>query len=339
MLILVYTDLQAGDGSERRRHDPNTPLQRWRVQKFYAWAAELVQKKGIEAVWDMGDTTHDRSALTHPTIQTVTRGCAQLTRGLPTVTNFKLLGNHEQHLKDPNTHAGNLFSPYFHVVEGTEIFDWPAENLTILCASFSTNIPALEQWLKTTIDSVRSDRRLIVLGHFPVGGAQLSSGPHAQGVNREIFDLADLVLLGHIHRRQKIGRNIHYVGSPFQQDFGEANDPQKCVAILDTETLKLEWVPTPFPVHRTISVAELSRASITEDILRVSVQSPAEAQQLYASPHAGRVEPVYDFKPERGEAAQAVSLDFENLVQAYTTTVSLPGVTPEELVQEAMTLR
>ncbi len=343
MKILVFADLQADEGSDRRRQDPGTPLQRWRVQQFYRWASNLVQSRGIDAVWDLGDTTNNRTALSHPTVQSVTRGCAELTSGLLPLYNFKLLGNHEQHLKAQTTHVGNLFTPYFHVIEDRAVISIPHAQLTVVCVSYSNDHAELSSWIGATLETLRSrsNHAIVVLGHFTVSGAQFASGSALQGVQPSSLERADLVLLGHIHRRQPIC-NGWYVGSPFQQDFGEAYDPAKCVAILDTYSLEVEFVPTPFPVHRTVTVGELGAATVGDDVVRVMVKSSAEAQQLYASPAAGTVEPVYAFDggaEQAGNTDIKEGLDYTTLTRAYAATNLLPGVSQEDILAAADELK
>lgn len=67
----------------------------------------------------------------------------------------------------------------------------------------------------------------ILVGHFQVGGAFVSSGQQLTGrdieVSRDQLDLAkaDIACLGHIHLQQQIGDNIFYSGSIYRKDFGE----------------------------------------------------------------------------------------------------------------------
>lgn len=344
MRVLVFSDLQADEGADRLRSDPSIPLQRWRVHRFYDWAAGLARERKIDAVWDLGDTTNNRTALAHPTLQTVARGCAQLTAGTTLALNFKLLGNHEQHLKARDTHVGDLFSPYFHVVEDRGIFNLP-NNLSVVCVSFQYDNTELSRWLSTALHRLQNARRRsLILGHFAVLGCRLNSGNvPTESVTLETLAGADLVLLGHVHRRQRLGHNGWYIGSPFQQDFGEANDPQKAVVILDTDTLALEWVATPFPIHRVVHVDELARAAKGNDILRVMVRNSAEAERLYASPHSGTVEAVYAFHGSNGNGDSllpeiAGSASFDDLTSRYVDSCLLPGVSRGELLTEAATL-
>lgn len=341
--VLVFSDLQADDGSNRLRSDPSIPLQRWRVNKFYNWVSTLIRKNSIDAIWDLGDTTDNRTAITHPILQSVAKGCAKITSGTRTVLNFKLIGNHEQHLKSKNTHVGDLFSPYFNVVEDRATFHLP-DSLSIVCASFQYDNQELAVWLSDTIHKLKTaNKRIIVLGHFTVQGSKLNSGATTTTyIPMDALTEANLVLLGHIHRRQKT-INGWYIGSPFQQDFGEASDPTKAIAILDTDTLNLEWIATPFPTYRVITVDELDQVSHSEDVFRVMVRSSQEAEQLYASPHANTVEAIYAF--ERNDAKTESSslvpeLSFDSLIFSYTKFAPVPdGISVEELIAEAQYFR
>ena len=67
----------------------------------------------------------------------------------------------------------------------------------------------------------------IVMGHIQVGGACVSESQQLTGVDIEIsrdqlsLSTSDLVVLGHLHLRQKIEPNIFYSGSLYSQDWGE----------------------------------------------------------------------------------------------------------------------
>jgi predicted phosphodiesterase len=340
--ILVYSDLQADEGSTRLRGDPSQPVQRWRTRRFYHWATRLVRTSQVDAVWDLGDTTDNRTAIAHPTLDVVMRGCAELTRGLERSLCLKLIGNHEQHLKATRVHCGELFAPYFRVIPDREVVI--VGDLSLVCTAFNTDTAGQARWLAETVAAQKAQgRRVVVLGHLQVKGCRLSSGLAGDGVPAEALAGADLVLLGHVHRRQPVGTNGFYVGSPFQQDFGEADDPVKAVAILDTDTLSLAWEHPPgFPRYRTISVDELTVAASGNDILSVILRTPQEAERFYALPAAAHADPVYAFDeaPVQEAATRSdVDLTFEALVRRKVELDPLPGVEADELVKAGLALR
>jgi len=69
-----------------------------------------------------------------------------------------------------------------------------------------------------------------MVGHFQVGGAFISETQQLTGVDIEIskdqlaLAQADVICLGHIHKRQQIGDNIFYSGSIYRQNFGELEE-------------------------------------------------------------------------------------------------------------------
>ena len=84
----------------------------------------------------------------------------------------------------------------------------------------------------------KAAKPLLVVGHCLVQGAETSSGFKATGAEVCATDFAGLcgaqaVLLGDVHRRQEVKKArggagpVFYIGSPWQNDFGEMNDPQK----------------------------------------------------------------------------------------------------------------
>ena len=91
--------------------------------------------------------------------------------------------------------------------------------------TFTNALEQLEQFIANETRSYR-DRNIILFGHFPVAGSYDNTGTRKLpiGVRRSFLTGATMGLLGHVHRGQVLLPNVHYVGSPFQQDFGEAGD-------------------------------------------------------------------------------------------------------------------
>ena len=70
----------------------------------------------------------------------------------------------------------------------------------------------------------------ILVGHWQTAGSLISETQVLTGVDVEIspdmmaLSNADLILLGHIHLKQQIKKNIFYSGSLFANNWGEVND-------------------------------------------------------------------------------------------------------------------
>jgi DNA repair exonuclease SbcCD nuclease subunit len=291
MVALAYSDVQATTGHERLFADPSICLQEWRVQRFYEKLYEIYKDHHCEALFDLGDTTDDRSAIPLPTLDTILTG---INRFPHSSNNIKLIGNHEQFHKSTAIHSGKIYGHRFRVIQSREIFK--IGNTTVVAVSFPESDHELAIWLKEALAKRRASEKIIVIGHFQITGCVMNSGVSLVGVPKNILEPANLVVLGHVHRGQSIG-NIHYIGSPFQQDFGESNESKR-VAVIDTNAATIRWVEmTGFPEYKMLTFDQfLTLDPASEDRACVYIRSPAEAEKFFAHPLSSRiVEPVYQY--------------------------------------------
>ena len=114
---------------------------------------------------------------------------------------------------------------------------------------------------------------------------------------------------------------IHYIGSPFQQDWGEAGQAKR-VAILDTDTLTVNWVPLEgYPEYRHVSYAEF--CALPEDTAehryRVRLTSHAESEQFFQHPRFNRAiaEYAYEETPAAAEKEDSADWSFEGICRRY----------------------
>lgn len=82
-----------------------------------------------------------------------------------------------------------------------------------------------------------------LVAHLGVNEAQLNSGISIiSDIKLSDFKNYTHCLLGHYHKPQTL-KNISYVGSPIQMDWGEKNE-EKRFLVIDSDTGKIESVPT-----------------------------------------------------------------------------------------------
>lgn len=328
MRVLLYSDLQATEGHERCFSNPTISLQQFRVRKFYDQVSNLAKSHGCQAVWDLGDTTDDRNAIPIATADAVLEGISKLPSSK---LNIKLIGNHEQMVRSGDIHIGRMFDRRFHVVGVREIIPLNHNTAVVACA-FPGNDSEAAEWIRKSIREAKHDFQVVVfLGHFQVLGCQMNSGQSLTGIPKKAMEQADIAFLGHVHKWQKFAPNQYYVGSPFQQNFGEANE-EKFVAVLDTEHLTVDWVQLEgFPKYQTVSFQDFAReiAPTSEDRYKVVLRSPEEAEQFYAHPYSSRVvEPIYAYERSAVEglsnAAVQMSGDqwsLESVLKRYVSKV------------------
>ncbi len=316
MRFLVYADLQATDGDELCFTQPNTTLQHYRVQKFFEDIVSIYVDYRCDGIIDLGDTTDDRSSIPITTVEVLGTGLASLPDG----EHWKLVGNHEQYLRDTTVNNRRLFDHTFRVIDGHRIQgkeDWCA-----FFVSYPADHSELAEWLIAQSQKVRG--RKILFGHFQVVGAYFQDGQAMTGVPREALAKFDLALLGHIHLPQAVTPKIHYVGSPFQQDWGEVGQ-NKRVGIVDTDTLSVEWVPLKgYPEYHQITFAEFEKvaAEPSEHRYRVMLNSHEETESFFRHPHFNRATAQYNYDETPPEQVpENNDWTFNGICRRYLKTV------------------
>lgn len=317
MKLLLYADLQATDGSEVCYHDPTIRLQDWRVRRFFDVMQGIYSANRCGGLIDLGDTTDDRSAIPVPTIDALLSNLDMFGGGW----NVKLIGNHEQYTRDARIHVGRLFEKHFTIVDGVTAIQSPDSDAVFIFASFPGNYAELITALAEQAHNYRGIP-LVLFGHFQVFGCRLNSGLALDGVPKEALLPFQAGFLGHVHKPQEVANNIYYVGSPFQQNFGESGESKR-VAIFDTETLHTEWVSLEgygFPIYRTVSAPEFVECAQeeSEDRYKVVLTSQADTEALFASPLCTRAETEYSYTTTNAVAETAVkSWNFESVLARW----------------------
>lgn len=344
MKCLVVSDLQATEGSERLRSDRTMPLQRWRVGRLMADLARHMKERGCHYLIDLGDTTNERHSVPTGTIQTLMRGLHELAPN--PILSIKLVGNHEQHQKTGLAHTGDMYAGYHRVIADREVVI--VGKTAIICAAFPESDAELSQWLDTTLDKFNADGyKTLLLGHFQVAGSKMAGGTSDSGVPHSVVNKATVALLGHVHRPQKLpgAGNAHYVGSPFQQNFGEFGESKR-LAVIDLVTLELEFIPlTGYPVYRRLSLDALpeSPEQLGEDRIEVTLNTDAEVDAFFKHPLAGMLTPVV--APQVSESTpsepveEAAATDQAWMSKyAKATPIGVVGMSAEELVSAGIAL-
>jgi len=325
MKFLVFADLQATDGSEMCFTLPGHSLQHMRVEHFFDDLVRIYAENDCDGFVDLGDTTDDRSAIPMPTLKCIGEGLNKIDSfdGV----NYKITGNHEQFQRDTSIDNRHLFSHVFHVVGDREIIS--LDGLKMFFCAYPKDHAELAQWLKTESGKIRT--RKILFGHFQVKGAYLNNTQTNSGIPLEALSGFDLVLLGHIHQPQSLSDRIHYVGSPFQQDWGET-EQKKRVLIVDTEQLKITSLPLlHYPEYKAVNFDEFKKAAqqSSEDRLRVVLKNHTETEAFFAHPAFGRAVAQYAYDTTQTETGvrsnEEKNWTFDGILARYMQQVP-PGL-------------
>ena len=298
MRILVYSDLQADIGGERLFNDPTCSLRLWCVEKFYRDLQRIYTEHKCHALYDLGDTFDDRTAIDIPTINTVIKGLEWLPPGN---NHVRLIGNHDQYQKNGSIHNGRLLSQYFNTIDKRRI--QMMDNWAAFFVSYPADHLETAEWLLK--EASRIDCPKLLFGHFQVEGAFLNNSTTLTGIPKSTLQKFDLVMLGHIHIPQAVTPKIHYIGSPFQQDWGETNQ-QKRVGIVDTSTLTVQWVPLEgYPEYRSVTLEDFNRVEneANEHRYRVILNSHEETEAFFRHPHFNRATAQYSYDETKTDQA------------------------------------
>jgi DNA repair exonuclease SbcCD ATPase subunit len=162
-----------------------------------------------------------------------------------------------------------------------------------------------------------------IFGHAEVKGAAANGGHVAPGrvTSGQILSRARACYLGHYHKRQAIDGAVWYVGSPFEQNFGERNDPHG-IALVTHDKIEPDFFElSELPRHHRLTLADPATGVRPHDIVEVYVerdQIDSEAVRAYLadlSIPSARVLPLAVEGEEAG--APAVALSMAQAIDAY----------------------
>ncbi len=115
-------------------------------------------------------------------------------------------------------------------------------------------------WIAQHAESMKDSTFRLVLGHYYVEGARVSSTTNIEVIPGEfsftrdmIPPSVDLAVMGHIHLHQTIWGNVVYTGAPERIDWGERGDPKGFLA-LSPETKAWEFIELPARTMEKIEV-------------------------------------------------------------------------------------
>jgi DNA repair exonuclease SbcCD nuclease subunit len=95
----------------------------------------------------------------------------------------------------------------------------------------------------------RKDKAVLIF-HTEVAGAVLNaSGAKARGITLEDLRASEYAACfgGHIHRHQRLDKNVWFIGSPFCHDWSEANETKGHLIVDVDERVKVKQIETSIP--------------------------------------------------------------------------------------------
>jgi len=172
----------------------------------------------------VGDILHQKITISNESLLVVSKFFRKLSEIAPLVV---VAGNHD--LLENNIERLDSITPVIELLDSDKIKYYKEKKCYLDDNIVWCNYSIFEHNERPDIESARTeygdDKTYVGLFHAPIIGAKTDLGyTFDSGTRVDFFSGCDMVLLGDIHKQQKLDFDIPvvYVGSLVQQDFGES---------------------------------------------------------------------------------------------------------------------
>lgn len=239
-----------------------------------------------------------------------------------------LLGNHDSYAKSGESHSLEPFKSICHVIDEYQVWDetdFKNETFRIAAHPWVDDVQKLKDKLATL-----SECGLLLIHQ---GMQEAAIGPYAATGHGKLsvkdlpLDKVKYVFAGDYHKRQFFGpgSRVHYIGSPYQLNFGEAGE-EKALTLLDTDTLTIKSIPTTSPrFFKCNSAADYSKRCEAGEIrpgrdfvkIECSEDESTTAQKIADTSHTVTVQVVGTGREALARSDRAVVDSDVLLIQRY----------------------
>ena len=250
-----FTDIHIGLGQDSAVwHDS--------VLKFAEKVSSFYKEKNIKDIIIPGDIFHNRSEISIKTLHVANKFFSYF-------KDFNLYisaGNHDSFFKDKaEINSICLFNgwPNITIVDSRPEIIKTSDNKTISLIPWGTTVP----------DIPKTD---ICFGHFEINTFNMNTFKMCDKgeESKNLLDKSPFVISGHFHHkdhREYPKGQILYMGSPYQQNFGDV-DEVRGYYIIDTLNNSFEFFENNFsPNYYKISVKNIKQGKITSSFLKEKI--------------------------------------------------------------------
>lgn len=237
----------------------------------FAEAMEYAVKNSIRDVFILGDVFHVRGRLYAR--EFVEFWSVLQRHNLADLNIYIIAGNHDYLSKASDETALKVLPVNVLANGGVGTVSYPHREVCFI------------PW-RTTEEQLKSkDNKIpkgaIVVGHLAIKGGEVGSAEHImeEGIDPKIFKDAGIVLLGHYHKRQQITDNVHFVGSLVPHDFGDIGE-EGGFAVLDTDTLGLEYHSVSAPKFMSVKPDELDKVKVKGNYVRIEGSEQIDEESI-----------------------------------------------------------
>lgn len=214
---------------------------RW---KLFDWLCEQSQKHDARELILLGDYTNPKDNHPAQLVNAFVSCILMCSEVFDTVV--LIAGNHDY--IDPNC-------PFFQFIDRKDsgIFFIKNPKDFALSIGHCLFVPAGTDWLE--ISDIVDDSFTYIFTHATFDGAISETGHGLTGVSPKIVEELEIpVISGDIHKPQKIGKWIEYVGSPYHTRFGSDYEPH--IMLLHDDGVR-DYLKFPAPLKHTLTITSL----------------------------------------------------------------------------------
>jgi len=228
---------------------------------FAKWASEKYLESGINDIIILGDVFHNRTEISVTTLDVAKKFFDYF----KDFNVYILAGNHDSFYKDNSK------------VNSISIFDgW--NNIKVIdkepfLLKIANKQTLLVPWGTSYDDITNCD---IVFGHFEIVSFYMNSYKVCDHgfTSENLFKKAKVIMSGHFHKkdhRTYDSGEIIYLGSPYQQNYGDSLD-ERGIYIYDVNENKISFIQNDIsPKHKKISIKKILSGEINTEYLKQSI--------------------------------------------------------------------
>ena len=249
MKILAYGDVHVHNFPEFSKLNSEGYSSRVELAvKSLRYVLDYAVENRIEHVINLGDIVEQSK-----TINTVIGGLLSEVLGDSKYSKLKhyfIVGNHDQVDRQQNHHVANLYRKCFtEVISCPDFYTKEESNYLEIDGYRIVFLPYTEEYsvFVDILNSISTEyrKKTLVFGHWSIDGVRFSEDyPTESKIKQILFDQFKLVVMGHIHLRQKLSNNIVYPGSLLSHSFKDCSG-DKGFLVFDTETGTHELLNNP----------------------------------------------------------------------------------------------
>lgn len=252
MKILLFTDNHFCSYSSILKNKGQKYSVRLENQiKSLNWVEEVAQEEKCDKVVCLGDffDRENLNSLELTALQEIKWS---------NIPHVFLVGNHEMGVMDLSINSVSALAKIGKVIDKPQLVNVDSTNIVYLPYIIENERKPFKEYLNNLlIDSnltqEQQNNKIIVLSHNDICGIKYGFYESKIGFNiNEISSYCNLFINGHLHNQQQVNEKILNLGNLTGLNFSEdALKYSHCIAILDTDTLKIDLINNPYALNFT----------------------------------------------------------------------------------------